>query len=80
MNTADPEPQTDILYHTKSVAQRQAAWRKRQHQKGLVQATGWVHSHQLPALLQLIELLKQCPGLEVGAPRNSMSGRLHKLR
>lgn len=71
---------TEILYHTKTSAERQAAWRKRQNNKGLVQAAGWVHEHQLPALLQLIEMLKQSPGLEVGSPRNTTSGRLHKLR
>ncbi|TIM42880.1 MAG: hypothetical protein E5Y55_20910 [Mesorhizobium sp.] len=70
----------EILYHSKTSAERQAKWRKRQKLEGLVQAHGWVHAHQLPALLQLIEMLKLAPGLEVGSPRNTMSGRLHKLR
>lgn len=80
MNHLEKMVDSEIRYHTKSSAERQAAWRKRQKNDGLVQANGWVHRHQLPALLQLIEQLRAAPGLEVGSPRNIVSGRLHKLR
>jgi len=67
-------------YAGKTSAERQAVWRKRQKNAGLVQAFGWVHPHQMPALLQLIEMLRAGPGLEVAGPRDTLTGRIHKLR
>ncbi len=68
------------LFDTKTPEERAARQRRREAREGLERVEGWIHPHQVPAMRQLFAMLKAAPGLEVGSPRNYLTGRLHKLR
>lgn len=59
---------------------RQAAFRERMVKAGMVQVTGWVHSHQAADATQMLRRLKEDPELSPGPLRNPATGRLVRAR
>ena len=64
---------------THSNQQRQAAFKRRMRDVGLVQVSGWLHPHQRADLNLLFRRLQSNPNLTVGPVRNEATGRLEKL-
>ena len=59
---------------------RQTAFREKMRAAGLVQVTGWVHSHQAADATELLRALKARDELVPGPLRNPETGRLVSLK
>lgn len=60
-------------------ADRQAEFRKRMTDAGMVQVSGWVSGRQASGVAQLIRRLRDDSRLEVGPVRDTRTGKLAKL-
>lgn len=68
-----------IAARRKANAERQKAFRERKIAIQQTHVHGYVHSHQLPGLMDMIRALEADPDLEVGPAKSSRTGRLVRV-
>lgn len=60
--------------------ERQASYRQRLVNAGFVQVSGWVHADQAADTIQMLQRLKESPGLLPGPLRDPSTGKLVSAR